>query len=53
MAHHKRRRPKSSRSGCILCKPHKHQGAKDTKAAQRRQELLARISEKEQRSDIR
>lgn len=25
MAHHKRRRPKSSRAGCLLCKPHKHQ----------------------------
>jgi hypothetical protein len=25
MAHHKRRRPKSSRAGCLLCKMHKHQ----------------------------
>lgn len=24
--HHKRKRPKSRRSGCLLCKPHKHQG---------------------------
>jgi hypothetical protein len=23
MAHHKRRRPKHRRSGCLLCKPHK------------------------------
>lgn len=23
MAHHKRKRPKHRRSGCLLCKPHK------------------------------
>lgn len=23
---HKRRRPKSSRAGCLMCKMHKHQG---------------------------
>jgi hypothetical protein len=27
MAHHKRGRPKSTRAGCLLCKPHKRQGA--------------------------
>lgn len=27
MAHHKRRGPKSTRAGCLLCKPHKRQGA--------------------------
>lgn len=27
---HKRGRPKSSRAGCLLCKPHKHQATKDT-----------------------
>ena len=27
MAHHKRKGPKSTRSGCMLCKPHKRQGA--------------------------
>ncbi|WP_156945785.1 hypothetical protein [Hyphomonas johnsonii] len=26
MAHHKRKGPKSTRSGCLLCKPHKRQG---------------------------
>ena len=26
MAHHKRKGPKSTRSGCLLCKPHKCQG---------------------------
>ncbi len=28
MAHFKRNRPKSARAGCLLCKPHKRQGAK-------------------------
>ena len=27
MAHHKRRRPKNTRAGCLLCKPHKMNGA--------------------------
>lgn len=25
--HHKRKKPKSSRSGCLMCKPHKRQGS--------------------------
>ena len=29
MAHHKRRRPKNRRAGCLLCKPHKANGAKN------------------------
>ncbi len=34
MAHHKRKRAKNQRAGCLLCKPHKANGAKDkTKAA--------------------
>lgn len=45
--HHKRTGPKSTRGGCLLCKPHKHQAAKDTLAAQTRQEQIARISEAE------
>ena len=28
MAHHKRKGPKSTRAGCLLCKPWKRQGAK-------------------------
>ena len=28
MANFKRKGPKSTRSGCLLCKPHKRQGAK-------------------------
>jgi hypothetical protein len=27
VAHHKRKGPKSTRSGCLLCKPQKRQGA--------------------------
>jgi hypothetical protein len=26
--HHKQHRPKSARAGCLMCKPHKRQGAK-------------------------
>ena len=26
MMHHKRKGPKSTRAGCLLCKPHKRQG---------------------------
>ena len=40
----KRRRPKSGRAGCLLCKPHKHQNV-DQPA---RLELKARLDEKEQ-----
>ena len=43
MAHHKRRRPKSSRSGCLFCKPYKHQRAKDSfnsQPVQEQRELL-------------
>jgi hypothetical protein len=29
MAHHKRRRRKNARAGCLFCKPHKMNGAKD------------------------
>lgn len=25
--HHKRKRPKSTRAGCLMCKPHKRQGS--------------------------
>ena len=27
MPHHKRKGPKSTRAGCLFCKPHKRQGA--------------------------
>ena len=38
MAHHKRKGPKSTRAGCLLCKPHKRQGA----ALKQRQRVSAR-----------
>ena len=28
MAHHKRHRPKNRRAGCLMCKPHKMNGAR-------------------------
>jgi len=28
LAHHKRRRPKNRRAGCLMCKPHKMNGVK-------------------------
>jgi hypothetical protein len=30
--HHKRRRPKNRRAGCLLCKPHKGNGMKGRQA---------------------
>lgn len=43
--HHKRRRPKSSRAGCLFCKPYKRQGSKRaarSKFSQRRKALVAK-----------
>ena len=51
MAHHKRKKRKNARAGCIMCKPHKANGNKGTWSAQPIQELLARLSEKEQRRE--
>ena len=48
--HHKRGRVKSSRAGCLMCKPHKHQGAKDTFANQTRQEQGAIVAERPERT---
>lgn len=47
MAHHKRKGPKSSRAGCLLCKPHKRQGAPLTerqKFSERRKRRIAKES---------
>ena len=41
----KRKRPKNRRAGCLMCKPHKVNGAKQGMPT--RQEALARIKEKE------
>ncbi|MHA2426989.1 MAG: hypothetical protein ACXADB_03055 [Candidatus Hermodarchaeia archaeon] len=48
MAHHKRKRHKNARAGCLMCKYWKANGVKGVKWAQTKQELLARESEKEQ-----
>jgi len=52
MANHKRRRPKSTRAGCHMCKWHKDQQLKDTLSAQTWQERRALVSEKEQRREL-
>lgn len=52
MAHHKRRRPKSTRAGCLCCKPHKDQRRKDCEESQTWQERRARVSEREQREEL-
>lgn len=41
MAHFKRKGPKSTRAGCLSCKPHKAQYLKDTNGARTRQEIQA------------
>ena len=51
MSHHKRRKPKSGRAGCLMCKSHKDQRVKDTAEAQTMQERRARVGEREQRKD--
>ena len=45
---HKRGRPKNRRSGCLMCKWHKANGCKGTKAAKSIQERRADVSTKEQ-----
>lgn len=47
--HHKRKGPKSSRAGCLLCKPHKANGAKNRSCNHTLQERKGRLAEKEQR----
>lgn len=39
--HHKRKRPKSSRAGCLFCKPHKHQRRAKVPRSKRAQTVLA------------
>jgi hypothetical protein len=39
--HHKRGKPKSSRAGCLLCYPHKHQGCRKAPRSKRAQAILA------------
>jgi hypothetical protein len=44
MAHHKRKRSKARRSGCLLCKPHKLPGT--AKAKRRGERLVALANER-------
>jgi len=58
MANHKRKGPKSTRAGCLLCKPHKRQGAdaptrqeqraRDVEAEELRQEIIDMMREEEE-----
>jgi hypothetical protein len=50
--HHKRKRPKDRRAGCLLCKPHKSNRAKDKEESQTLQERKARESEESQRTEM-
>lgn len=52
MANHKRKRPKSTRAGCLMCKPHKDQAFKDTYEAQTNQEKKAIDMEKDELKEI-
>lgn len=52
MAHHKRRRPKNARAGCLMCKPHKANGQKGMTSQQTPQEKRAREDEREQRREV-
>lgn len=45
---HKRKGPKDTRAGCLMCKPHKSNGFKGMHESQTNQEKLARINEEEQ-----
>jgi hypothetical protein len=49
---HKRRGPKSTRAGCMMCKAHKHQGGKDVWNNQTIQEKRSRLNESEQLSEL-
>lgn len=45
MAHYKRKGPKSTRSGCLLCQPHKFQGNKKTARVSIERRLQDKISD--------
>ena len=49
---HKRKRPKSRRAGCLLCKWHKDEKFKDTYSAQTMQEKKARERDRNFKEDI-
>jgi hypothetical protein len=43
--HHKRRKPKSSRAGCLFCKSHKHQAEKHHARAREKREGACQIEQ--------
>lgn len=45
MAHHKRKRSKKQRAGCLMCKPHKMNGGKGLDP--RRQDLQVKAHNRE------
>lgn len=47
MGHHKRKRPKDRRGGCLFCKPHKSNANKDRKTEQTMQERRACEAERQ------
>ena len=51
MGHHKRKRPKNRRAGCLMCKFHKSNSYKGSLEAQTIQERKAREAEIEQIED--
>jgi len=52
MANHKRKRPKSARAGCLLCKPHKANAEKNRPESQTMQERRAIENEKTLPDDL-
>ena len=50
--HHKRKRRKSARAGCIMCKSWKANGEKGSLRSQTFQEQRSRLSEAEQRREL-
>jgi len=44
---HKRKRPKSSRAGCLLCKPHKKNGCHEEKPSVARKLQVSRSERRE------
>lgn len=41
---HKRKKPKSGRAGCLLCKPHKRQGADGRTLKEKAQDEIEKIT---------
>lgn len=47
---HKRKRPKSSRAGCLLCKPHKKNGCHEERPSVARKLQVAKEERREYRA---